>query len=742
MAKPNEKNKIINSIKNIANSVQVSIDKIYNNTYFNSSDTYKATSVISSEINKSLDDITNHLQSDSGETSMSKVYTRLLDSQNDNEIIKNIQDTFSDEKIINDVLGMYLEDKHLEEYYNEIDSLCKYMPKLEEALETKRDNILSSDNFSKDYITIINNSDSFNDSEFYDRVSSLKEKYNLIQEISDIYDNASKYGEEYIYIVPYKKAIFKLLQNKTNIINCSVNINENSIDVVSEDGDVSSLQNLNMHKNDLVGKGIELEFSMNNIVESVIENKYNCIEKRKRIHESSLAYLNETTLDKTIDDNIEIPKFKNKDVSSDGFMNSEELKQEDINIKGCVFKKLNRSNVKPIYIEDICLGYYYFEFINKDNHITALTSYMKDPMKQQPNDNLLNNENNTQEIQALKTISGQISKLIDTKFINANQDISKEIYTMLRYNDVFNSKKSVKVSFIPPEDVVHIKFATDPKTHRGISDLEKAIVPAKLFSSLYITNTIGVMTRGQDKRVYYVKTAVDTNIAQTLQNTINQIKKSNFGIRQFSNINNVLNITGRFNDYVIPTGSGEPPINMEILAGQNIDIKTDLMSMLEEMAINSTGVPLELIQSRQSMDYAIQYTMSSSKFIRKVYSRQTILNSLLSRIITKIYNYEYDTLIKLEVKLPPPLFLNITNTDQLIQNTRNMINSITEEELQSDNIEENYKHIYKDNLLKYYLGTYLDMNMIERIREKSIMQASKIKKEEAAEESNTEDSDY
>lgn len=64
---------------------------------------------------------------------------------------------------------------------------------------------------------------------------------------------------------------------------------------------------------------------------------------------------------------------------------------------------------------------------------------------------------------------------------------------------------------------------------------------------------------------YYVKQTVDTNIAQTLLNTINQIKQSNFGIRQFQNINNILNITGRFNDYVIPTGaSGESQFNLKL----------------------------------------------------------------------------------------------------------------------------------------------------------------------------------
>ena len=50
------------------------------------------------------------------------------------------------------------------------------------------------------------------------------------------------------------------------------------------------------------------------------------------------------------------------------------------------------------------------------------------------------------------------------------------------------------------------------------------------------------------------------------------------------------------------------------MQGQQIEIKTELLNLLEEAAINSTGVPLELIQSRQSPDYAMQLTMSKTKF--------------------------------------------------------------------------------------------------------------------------------
>ena len=100
--------------------------------------------------------------------------------------------------------------------------------------------------------------------------------------------------------------------------------------------------------------------------------------------------------------------------------------------------------------------------------------------------------------------------------------------------------------------ILFILIWINDKSHRGVSDLAKSIFPAKLFTCLYISNTIALLTRGYDKRLYHVKQTVDTNITSVLLNVINQIKRSNFNLRQIENMNNILNVTGRFNDLVIP----------------------------------------------------------------------------------------------------------------------------------------------------------------------------------------------
>ena len=137
----------------------------------------------------------------------------------------------------------------------------------------------------------------------------------------------------------------------------------------------------------------------------------------------------------------------------------------------------------------------------------------------------------------------------------------------LKYNDAVKNgeKASFRVSFIPPDDIEHIFFRQNPITHRGISDLQRAVTPGMLYILLYLTDIIGKISRSNDKRVYYVKQNVETNVAKTMMNVVQQIKKGNMGMRQIESMNNILNIVGKYNDYIIPLGpSGDPPIQFEV----------------------------------------------------------------------------------------------------------------------------------------------------------------------------------
>lgn len=754
----------------IMQGVSDNVDGLYRNTYMANPQSSKDIKDLTARINDNIDNIVNRNMDIYGMPSVSKLYSRIAASnKNEKDITDSLETMFDNGLMTDDLYGMFMSNRYLKELDNEIDTVCKYMPKLEEALQVQKDCVLSADHFSKDFLNLIPiGVTGTTTSAFNERIADLKRKYKLPQLVEEIYEDVSKYGEKFIYRVPLSVAIGRLLTTKPDTqliapgslkegadeqqsdselflftmkesasefidITTNAHIQQESAVIISEavtttsgksnaapDGKLVTSPILNKNES----FNIAVEICRSNIIESAVRNTQSGIKKRERLSENSLVQTeqaakffseaNNSNMEAKGNINIGADRKDTRIIANDGLITGKRLEPVKVRAPGCVIKKLPRDHVVPIYIEDLCMGYYFFELRTMDDSesFMGFKNILGDPLTNMRGDHrtAFNTVDNQRQDQTIKYVAGQLSKFIDKQFVNSNQDIAKEIYMILKYNDLFNTPSidRIKVTFVPPEDMVHFYFRQDPITHRGISDLDKALIPGKIYSSLYITTSIGTLTRGQDKRVYYVKQTVDTNIAQTLLNTISQIKQGNFGIRQFQNINNILNITGRFNDFVIPTSaSGEAPIQFEIMPGQNIETPTELMDALEEMAINSTGIPIEIIQARQSVDYAMQLTMSSSKVLRFCYKRQELYQDLLREFLVPVYNYEYNDSIDMRVTLPPPTFINITNTNQLVDNTRNFVQSLVDVEM-ADEEDEKLKATYSRELFKYYLGTHLN----------------------------------
>lgn len=759
-------------LKRLAGLLQNNSDELYKSTYYSDPSNNKMLKDLKTSIDTSIKDIMDTNIDNTGEPNISKLYERIfMKTQNDDSTVKEFERIFGDNEFINNLSNSYLDNRWIRAIDDEIDDTLRYMPKLQEALETLRDNVLAADSFSKDYLTIKKQlDDSYDKPLFNMHVEEIKKKYDLVTLIDELYFDTSKYGESFVYCVPYQKAIQNLLDTKNDNRAVAIRTNFKEGTVIIEDG--IETQSKNIMKNDLslnyeYNSGLENPSNINvnfeirsGIIESIVKKEQNARTVLTEVQQESLCeqFFNEMGLseassiendgkkfkidnissiepygklpthhkfDSTLNDNMELPN--SSDTAADGLININKANSGRIkSINGCIVKKLDRDKVTPIILNDICLGYYYFEFdpnmsfiedrypsTGMVNTITGLRSNGRseafDAMQRRD--------------ELVRYLASELAARIDAKFVDANQNLKREIYYILKSNDEFNNNtdtvRNVRVTYIPPEDIHHLYFKLDPKTHRGISDLALALIPAKLWVAIYVTNCLAVMTRGNDKRVYYVRQSVESNIAKTLLKTINEIKKSNFGIRQLESINNVLNITGRFNDYIIPRGSdGQSPVDFEVMQGQQIEIKTELLNLLEESAINSTKVPLELIQMRQSPEYATQLTMSNSKFLRFAYKRQAEVQELFSPLITKIYDLEYTVNDQIIMTLPPPLFINVTNTNQLIINTTEYCDSIVNIRL-GDSTDDNLRAKFGKKLKMYYLGSYLDTNIIEDLLNKA-----------------------
>lgn len=725
MANNNEES-LINTkrISDLERSAQDSIDKLYQDIRGNSPNTTRTIDYMRARMHNAVDNIIGNNMSNVGMTSISTLYTRLLNSQNDKGTIDQIIRTFENDGVMESVMGMYSQNVYIKELDKEFEVILKYMPKLYEALSTRKEAVLSADHFTKDSINISSSSSDLSQVSTENNIHQMRMKYDIENLLDSAYDYMDRSGEVFTYCVPYKRALQRLMKNRTTYNQSPSTMEESVMYAFDESGNVDNT----ISTNGIHDHGINVRLNKGGILDDAILQEYHA---RNVMRQASLMSIAEANMDETIPNDTKVLKtmYKTDPTTVDGFVDTDN--NDEYKVTGCVVKHLERANVVPLYIENNCLGYYYIE-TDRPLDVEQLTfSSTLGGLKPGNTARQLSNQHFDDSI--IKKIARSISDNIDKKFINANQDLTKEIYCILKYNATHNEEgriRDVKITFIPPEDIIHGYFQKDPRSNRGISSLMRCLFPAKLYSCLYISNVIAILTRSNDKRVYYVKQNVDTNIAAVLLNTINQIKKSNFGLRQIENMNNIMNITGRFNDYVIPeSASGDAPVRFEVMQGQDVTHPTELMNQIEEMVLAGVDVPMEVIQARQQLDFATHYTMSNTRFLRKVFNLQAKFTKYANTLLTRIYDAEYDCNDSVQVELPPPMYLNLMNSSQMFQSANEHVENVTPLYIDVDNEEAELVNMVKAKIKKFYLRSFLPDEALTRMVDQARMEYEVKKKE-------------
>lgn len=728
------------------------MDGLYKNIYITRPDNRKNLD----DILNQLDDAIDAIQQDNVNISgMSELMRRLDNTSGSNvdRLMNSVGELFNDQNLINTLFANDEIHKYIASQNYQYDMICRYLPKLLDALEIKRDNVLSADNFSKEFINPKSSrTNKIELEKFSSNTKKIEREYEISKFLEKSYMNTSKYGEDFVYVVPYHVAFERIIRRtnyrKNNARLGQVSFYESETVAKPNASQVCIKENY-METNDFKkykksveesfgsinlpsqykGTEVTLHFNDLNIIPETVNERV-VLKSRKdmerfqsmmSIYESSHSVVEEKSL---MDQFAEIDKKNNRIGNSepmDGLIIPGELSRDpdkiDKNMLGAVLERLPRENVIPIYIGKVCLGYYYLEFREDKSACGFCGGHHMTPGISNTNNFAFEMSQDQQEL-AIRYIASKISASIDTHFINANKDLKEEIYAVLRYNEQFDLSRSndIGVTFIPAEDIVHCYFEMDEDTHRGISDLAKSVIPAMLYILLYLTDIIGKITRSTDKRIYYVKQNVETNVARTMMNVVQQIKKGNMGMRQIESMNNILNVIGKYNDFIIPMGqSGDPPISFEVMQGQDIQTPTDIMEKMEEAAVNPI-VPFEMLNSTYSQDFAIRFSMSNSRFLKSINTRQRDTETFFSKIYTKVYNYEFgETNSYIQIILPPPIYLTLSNNQQLMDNATQQADKIIEVEFtseDSDELKAEFKRIYIRNIL----STYLDFNSIERYR--------------------------
>lgn len=662
--------------------------------------------IIKNEINN-----TKSITSDEMSTFIVKLFNEFDKTEKNN--INSINDIFE-----NDEAGLFqffqqrYQNQNL--LYEDLNMIKTQLAELKEAVFSFRDAIVTADDISNEVsrtLSFNNLTDSPEQQASYvNTIEVLERKNKLLTKIKNqIVPNVLTYGKYYVYVCPYSKLFQEQYDKKQKDVHYMTSISE-SIDegfisdlksVVKESIDTDKQNKCNITDKTLI-KSVE------NITKD-IKVINNCV---------SIPLVEGTDLSELVDSEL-FRKTRDKYVTnlepttSDGLVdlnkNTKSVKFDEHS--GCYIRYIDPRQMIPVKILDTIIGYYYVhgtDFqVNKSPFSTTIT---------------VTNINggsgtyqNTEEIETvfLSKITDKIVKSFDKKFLETNIKFKELILNALMYNDLY--KREIRFQFIPAEYVVEFNINED-ENGEGQSILKDSLFYAKLYLALLVFKMISIITKSNDTRVYYIKNSgIDQNITNKVQEVARSIKGRQINFMDLLNYNSIISKIGQNKELFIPTGrSGERGIEFDILSGQDIPLNTDLMEMLHQNMINSTGCPSVIMNYINEADFAKTLVMSNAKFLGRAISLQIDLNEPITSLYKLLIKHSNigipeNVVEAFEFKFNTPKTLNTTNLGDLINNTDVIVNAAIKASTGENADQSNDDNRVKDKLYNKLFRKYLPM---------------------------------
>ena len=181
-------------------NLNTTVDNLYNTVYSTRVDNQNDLDRITDDIDSNLNDLLSSVN-DQNISNISNLIIRLQKKNGSSvdNLNKELEALVSDKNII-DTVNLENVQKYIQAENYQYDLILKYVPKLLEALEIMKDNVLSSDNYTKDFINVMGNKTNDQATNIFNsRAKNLMEKYDIQELFEDMYMKTAKYGE-YSYI--------------------------------------------------------------------------------------------------------------------------------------------------------------------------------------------------------------------------------------------------------------------------------------------------------------------------------------------------------------------------------------------------------------------------------------------------------------------------------------------------------------------------------------------------------------
>ena len=521
--------------------------------------------------------------------------------------------------------------------FNDLEIISEQLVELSEAINTTRDDIISSDevgsDISRSLTFTVDGTDDDKYDELVDEVKKQEDAHSLNYIIREhIVPKTLKYGEYFVYVIPESKLYENTQKKKMDLTNGAS----------MESADVKVfLENLKVERSDLNLKDLKPD----DVISYVSENiKINNTDMPLPIVENNnmVGAMKDLAQFNNLSNLLKKNKGKKKDkkdntskYSSLGFSDGvKSFKNEDwSDVKGCYIKLLDPKKIIPVKLLNYTIGYYYIHDTELDvtnHHCTHGHRFT----------NIMNSMSNksTNQQNLISNMADAIVKSFNKQYLNDNMEFKDLIINSLLYNDMY--KKKLHYQFIPGDYVCRFSVNED-ENGNGQSMIYKSLFYAKLYLSLLVFNMITYLTKSQDTIVTYVKTSgIDKNMINKTMDVARQWKAKQIGIGDLMDYSSIYSKIGTGRDLFIPEGeSGERGLSWDVIQGQDVNTQDELMEKLKEGFINGTGVPSVIMNYINEADFAKTLVMANAKHMRRVMMYQDSFNEDITSFYQKILCY-------------------------------------------------------------------------------------------------------
>lgn len=592
-------------------------------------------------------------------------------SSNKNKYVETIKSLISqtgidpDKDVLNNIATGH---NQIEQYdtsgrlhrYNEYDSIVKKISYCQRALEALTDNILSPDDITKrslQYVLLSQQEESDNIKTAIARCKTIEKKIKLDSKIKKIIKSTLKKGDwftEIILLSPTKTNNLTLIQENqkyqiNNDIHQLATISEN-IKIKDEDKKI----NIVLEYTPLSGVFAGLP------IETLGPNA------RKGKYKTHYSYNSDKVIqskDKNPVKKVNPDKFKSK-------FDEEESTSKTTSTNEHLLKNVFISDHDPRYVIRLeterfksCLGYLVFPKIDVSTYNTS--SFMS----------------NSNTVDGLcKEIIGNIQKKLKSTndTIKLSDDLKK---TILKYIELIDKDKDLKIRYVPPELMVHWRINVDSFDPYGESIFECVNFDCRLLMALKTATTIKNLTHATDKRVIAVETGLPRdakNIVETLKEGINKKKIS---IDNMGSIDSIPSQIATFETIYIPMRDGKRFVEIDNTQwGSNPQDDVENQKFIRDNIVANLGVPAPYLGLEENMSNRSLLTVENINFCRTIISYQKELSilakELFEKIIYLVYPDTYQHLDLIDITFPEPKVKTYEHQMEYVEQMQRLIEAL------------------------------------------------------------------